>query len=214
MESILASFSELNENGELVVDMTNPNFNAEAIDYYAVRNPNVRINVIESGPEVEMMDAEEQRQIQQNKTEFEQGRVCDGLPRPLRGPRTVSNGACNPETGQTFYGLPHSGPVSVSVKNALNETLRLIGGNETSISANVDVNKGHAVIDLNGDLIQFAVAANVSTSALSSALIETVYSDSRIDSFQFSLNGSCIDYAISLGGDTCVNLTADSIPVG
>lgn len=210
----LQSFSRYDETGSLRVDMTSSNFDPVALDNFMVKNPGVSLNVVESAPENENLDDTDANKVRRAEERVKTDRVCDGLPRVQRANRAVANSVCDSRTGRARYGSQYFDSPQVALQKALSETIVMVGGETPSLTAEVQVNGTHARVNFKGDLRSFIDASRTDASKVSSAFIETVYSDARVESFQFLLNDSCIDYALSLGGDTCVNITSESLPTG
>lgn len=143
------------------------------------------------------LEAQEPRNINENAacpTIFDATRSSRGA-RPDLG--------CNTSTGQRRSGALIPGPLRQSVATALQLALRSQSADGNVPSFEISEKAGRVVVNFTGGWQEFVNAQEAGPGLLGETLVRTVRSDQRAKSLLMELNGSCIDFALSLGGDMC-----------
>lgn len=122
-------------------------------------------------------------------------------PRSSRGARPDLG--CDESTGKRQSGPVVPGPLRESVGSAIEQALILQAVDGAVPRFEVSERAGRVVVNFGDGWSDFLSGQESNAGLVQELLIRTVRSDQRAKSVMMSLNGSCIDFALSIGGDMC-----------
>lgn len=129
---------------------------------------------------------------------------CPSMPSTPREASTRAYLGCDSATGRETLGEPLRGPVEETLARALGAVLEASFPDQGWAAPEVKVSGRHAFVDFSSDLAEVSTPSNAGDGLLFGQNADfTAYSDSRLDTVTFTLDGDCMRFALASGGDMC-----------